>query len=287
MSYETASSSSSRSIPAPVLPPFLHLTSPQGNHDSSNCPGGSKLSMKSFGRAFHHIVFPKRFDKIDRLERVAEAMVEDENAVCSTRPSNSMKRRMLDRPASFRLSTTSIVSQQSHISTPQCSPTTLIMSFPSLNVSDIPSRSPANKSPFSAVLLVEEDGEDEDEDPALALWQTEQLHRARLAKLTRHLGEEIPAEMVLSPAVISHGSLRASVHSRRGGYHHKRRSLDPSAFKQESFVTGSAERVLRKSKSLKVQGDTPPPLSVTGTTPKTPNTAYIAGGVRKAETTVR
>ncbi|KAH0838438.1 hypothetical protein J3R83DRAFT_6749 [Lanmaoa asiatica] len=267
-------------MPPPVLPPLLRLTTPEENNGSSNRPGGSELTIKSFRRVFHHIVFPRRLGTVGRLERVAEATAEDENAVCSSRPSNSLKRRTPGRPAS-RPSTTSIVSQStcSHIST-QHSSTTLITPFPSPNVSDMPPRSPTNKSPFSAILLAGEDEEREEDDSALALWRTEQLHRARLAKLTRHLGEEIPAEMVLSPAFLSRGTSRYSVH---GGYHHKRRSLDLSAFVQESCVTEFAKGVLQRSKSLSGQGDMHPTLSVTG--PETPSTEYIANGVRSPETT--
>lgn len=270
MSYGTASSSSSRSIPRPALPPFLHLNTPRENNGSSNRPGGYKLTIKSFSRAFHHIAF----GTVSRLERVTEAIVEDENAVYNTRASNSIKRRSSSRPAP-RPSTSSIISRTtaSHVSTPR-SPRTLITSFPPLNVSDIPPRSPTNKSPFSAVLLAGKDQEREENDPALAHWHTEQLHRARLAKLTRHLGEEIPAELVLSPTFLSP--------SRRGN-HHKRASLDPSSFIRESPTEG----VLRRSQTLKEKGVAHCSLSVTGITPRVPSTECAAGSVRSAETTVR
>jgi hypothetical protein len=264
MSYETARSSSSRSLRRPALPPFLHLITPQENNDSSNSPGGSKFTIKSFSRVFHHIVF----GAVSRLERVTEATIEDENTAYNARASNSIKPRPASHPAS-RPSTSSIVSQStaSHISTPR-SPKTLITSFPPLNASDIPPRSPTNKSPFSAVLLAGEGEEREEEDLALALWHAEQLHRARREKLTRHLGEEIPAELVLSPAFLSHS---------RHGYHHKRASLDPSS---------STEGVLRRSISLKERGLAHRIFSMTGVTPKMPSTEY-AGGVRGAKTTVR
>lgn len=284
MSYETASSLSSRSISCPALPPLHHLDTLQENNDHSNCPGSSKLTIRSFGRAFHHIVFPGRSGAVVRLDRVAEATVEDENAVCNTRPSNPMKRKTPVYPT-FRLSTSSTASHSTasyvYVSTPR-SPTTLITSFPPLDVSDIPSRSPTNKSQLSAVLLAGEDEEHEEDDPAFTLWHTERLHRARLAKLTRHLGEEVPAEMVLSPVFLSHRTPHFSVH---GGYHRKRRSLDPLSFVQESFVTRS-EGVLRRSKSLEGRGDTRRTLSVTGTTPTMPSKKCIAGGVCIAETTV-
>ena len=286
MSYETASSSSSRSVPCPTLPPFLYLDT-QENNNASDRPGGPQLAIKSFSRAFHHVVFPRRFGSVGRLERVTEATVEDENVVCNTRPSNSVKRKTPGCPVP-RPSRLSIVSQStaSYISTPR-SPTTFITSFPPLDVSDIPSRSPANGSPFSAMLLAREGEEREEDEPALALWHTEQLHRARLAKLTRHLGEEIPPEMVLSPTFLSHGTFRSSAHSRHGGHRDKRRSLDLSSFMQESSVTGSTERILRRSKSLKGRGEIHHELSATGTTSKMPSTEHIADRVRSPETTVR
>jgi len=285
MSYETASSLSSRSISCPALPPLLHLDTLQENNVHSNRPGSSKLTIKSFSRAFHHIVFPSLSGSVGRLDKVAEATVEDENAVCNIRPSNPMKRKTPVYPAS-RSSTSSTVPRSTapYVSTPR-SPTTLITSFSPLNVFDIPSRSPTKKSQSYAVLLAGEDEEHEEDNPALTLWHTERLHRARLAKLTRHLGEEIPTEMVLGPVFLSHRTSHFSVH---GGYHRKRRSLDPLSFMQESFVTTSAEGVLRRSKSLGGPGDTRRTMSVSGTTtPKMPSKKCIAGGVCSAETTVR
>ncbi|KAF8140126.1 hypothetical protein EV363DRAFT_329393 [Boletus edulis] len=212
MPYDSTASPSSISRPV-LLPPFLHLTAPQENIDSSNRLGGPKLTIKGFSRAFHRTVFPRPSSAVNRLERVAEATLADENAVCITRTANSTKHttgRYASQP-----STTSTISHStaSRISTPRSS-RALITSFPPLNVSDVPPRSPTNKSPFSAILLSGGDEEhEEEENPEYALWYTEQLHRARLAKLTRHLGEEIPAELVLSPAFLSHGTPPSVIHS--------------------------------------------------------------------------
>lgn len=64
--YETTSSSSPRTIPPLVPPPSLFLTSYQKNNDFSGPSGSSEHNrIKSFSRAFHHIVFPRRFRKID------------------------------------------------------------------------------------------------------------------------------------------------------------------------------------------------------------------------------
>ncbi|KAF8120589.1 hypothetical protein EV363DRAFT_1369272 [Boletus edulis] len=285
-SDSTASPSCSRSLSRPPLPPFLCLTTPQGKVCSSNRLGGYKFNIKSLGRTFHHIVFPRESGTGNRL--VAGATVEDEDAVCITRTAKLTKRRTTGRHAS-RPSTTSIVSQlsASHISTSR-SPRPFITSFPPLNVSDIPPRSPTNKSPFSAILLSGGDEEREEDNPALALRHTEQVHRARLAKLTRHLGEEIPAELVLSPVFLSRGTSCSSIYSHRGGHHYKHRSLDPSSSLQKSCVAGSTKGSLRRSKSLMERGDSHCPLmlSATGFTPKMPSTEYIASGVRNTETTI-
>ncbi|KAG6381302.1 hypothetical protein JVT61DRAFT_5709 [Boletus reticuloceps] len=286
--YREMSYNSTASPSRPVLPPFLHLTVPQENIDSSNRLGGPKLTIKGFGRAFHRTVFPRPSNAVNRLERVAEATLADENAVCITRTANSTKHRTTGRHAS-QPSTTSTISQStaSRISTPRSS-RALITSFPPLNISDIPHRSPTNKSPFSAILLSggDEGHEEEEENPELSLWHTEQLHRARLAKLTRHLGEEIPAELVLSPAFLSHGTPLSAIYPRRGGHYHKRRSLDPSSFAQESCLTGSTEGTLRRSKSLRQQGDTHHTLtlSVTDFAPGMLSAEDIVGGVRNART---
>ncbi|KAG6376930.1 hypothetical protein JVT61DRAFT_962 [Boletus reticuloceps] len=286
-SDSTASPSCSRSLSRPALPLFLRLTTPQENVGSSNRLGGYKFNIKSLGRTFHHIVFPRESGMGNHL--VAGAMVEDEDAVCITRTAKLTKRRTTGRHAS-RPSTTSIVSQltASHISASH-SPRTLITSFPPLNVSDVPPRSPTNKSPFSAILLSGGDEEREEDNPALALWHTEQVHRARLAKLTRHLGEEVPAELVLSPVFLSRGTSCSSIHLRRGGHHHKHRSPDPLSSMQKSCVAGSTEGSLRRSKSLMEQGDSHCTLmlSAIGFTPQMSSTEYIASGVRNTESTVR
>jgi hypothetical protein len=243
MSNERLSSSSTRSNLSVVLPPFLHLNIPQQDIDSPQRPEASRptVTSGSFSRTFHDLIFSRR---LGYLEKVAEVTVDD-----GASPTRSPQRKRLVRASAHRLSSSSVTS---HIPVPPRSTRGLINSCPPLNVADIPSRSPTNKSPFSAVLLSAEGDEDWEDDPALALWHTEQLHRARLAKLTRHLGEEIPGDMVLA-AFPSRGESCSRARPRRGGrYDYKRRSLDPSAFLQDLPAPDSAEGAgnLRRVRSL-------------------------------------
>ncbi|KAG9314507.1 hypothetical protein JVU11DRAFT_5304 [Chiua virens] len=271
MSCETTTSPSCR-IPRRALPPSLHLVSHPENDGSLRHPRDSQETTETFNQLFHRFFHARRSSTVERLQQVGEEVVEGEKVVRSVRPKNSLRRQKIDQSAPLRRPLHPIISQTtttSRMSTPQCPPTTLITSFPSLSVSDIPSKSPTNKSPFSAVLLAGEDEECEEEDPD-AIWRTEELHRARLAKLTRHLGEEIPAEMVLSPVLLSRGTSRSSVYARCGGYHHRRKSLDPSALVQDSSISAG---VVRRSKSLKVRGNIYPILPATSMTPGITSTA--------------
>ncbi|KAF8844073.1 hypothetical protein BDN67DRAFT_52799 [Paxillus ammoniavirescens] len=243
MSNERLSSSSTSSHLSVVLPPFLRLNIPQQDIDSPQHPEPSRptVASGSFSRTFHNRIFSRRSGY---LEQVAEVTVDD-----GASPARSPQRKRLVRASTYRLSSSSVTS---HIPSPPRSTRGLINSDPPLNVADIPSRSPTNKSPFSAVLLPAEGDEDLEDDPALALWHTEQLHRARLAKLTRHLGEEIPGDMVLA-AFPSRGDSCSRVRPRREGrYHYKRRSLDPSVFFQDPPTPDSAEGAgnLRRVRSL-------------------------------------
>ncbi|KIJ68275.1 hypothetical protein HYDPIDRAFT_106446 [Hydnomerulius pinastri MD-312] len=254
-----SSSTSSQQRPV-VLPPSLHLNAPSQDLNIPERPEGSRLTVKNFTRAFHELIFSRRPGREGALDKVAEAADEDEDENSPSKPVHSMKRRRLVRHTSRRLSTSSVTSRPSSSHHPVAvrSTRTLVTSHPSLRVSDVPPRSPTNKSPFSAVLLSRDSEEDLEDDPSLSSWHTEQLHRARLAKLTRHLGEEIPAEMVLGPAFLSQGDSVPCARPQRGGrHHHKRRSLDPAAFLQSesalNFGEGSGN--LRRSRSLWAQDD--------------------------------
>ncbi|KAF9229473.1 hypothetical protein BS17DRAFT_771514 [Gyrodon lividus] len=146
---------------------------------------------------------------------VAKVAVEDESS--PTRSHHFTKRQPLLRASADRLllNSTTSRSSSSHIPVFPRSTRTLTNYCPSLNIADLPPQSPTNKSPFSAVLLFGESEEDQEDDPVLALWDTEQLLRARLA---RHLGEETPADMVLAgPNIpVSEGPLFPRSSSSRG-----------------------------------------------------------------------
>lgn len=70
---------------------------------------------------------------------------------------------------------------------------------PSMCVTDITPKWPTNKSYFAPMISVGDEMDEETDDPAAHYRKIRQLQMARLAKLTRHLGEEIPPELVLHP----------------------------------------------------------------------------------------
>jgi hypothetical protein len=65
-------------------------------------------------------------------------------------------------------------------------------------VTDIAPKRPTNKTYFAPAISVGDEMDEESDDPAVHYRNIRQLQMARLAKLTRHLGEEIPPELVLS-----------------------------------------------------------------------------------------
>ncbi|KAG1755121.1 uncharacterized protein EDB91DRAFT_1242329 [Suillus paluster] len=164
-------------------------------------------------------------------------------------------RKRLSRHPSRRLSsmTTPTQTSSSRHSTPFTS--TLVMHQPpSLSTTDIAPKNPTDKSSISPVMSVGDETDEDSNDPAAHHKKVMQMQMARLAKLTRHLGEEIPPELVLSPALPIEtaesrtltGSL--SVNLSRG--HQRRQSLDPTADLQSSPAL-SRSSTLRKSRSLR------------------------------------
>ena len=283
MSYGVSSSPSSRPKSRPALLPTFPLTTPQGTDGAPKHHEASELTQKKFSQAFHYFIFPRRHSTVNRLEGVAEAVVGD-NAVFKNKASRNTLKRTAARRLVPRPSTAPIASESTapHIPTPR-PPKTLTTPFPSQDVSDVPPRSPTNTSQLSIVLLGGEREEREEDGPPSTLWDAEQLHRARLDKLKRHFGEEIPAELVLSSTRPPHEAPLSLAHSRPGGYHRKHGSLGHSSLIQVPHTEG----ILRRSKSLKEQSDIRRTMSVTGFTSKVPRTEYIASGVHTAETTVR
>ncbi|KAG1826128.1 uncharacterized protein BJ212DRAFT_1318174 [Suillus subaureus] len=117
---------------------------------------------------------------------------------------------------------------------------------PSMCVTDI-----ALKRPTSAISVGDETDEESD-DPAAHYQKIRQLQIARLAKLTRHLGEEIPPELVLSTLptdIAEYRSLAGSLLVNPRKDHQRRRILDATADSQSAPVLPSSCK-LRRSRSL-------------------------------------
>lgn len=146
-------------------------------------------------------------------------------------------RKLLLRHPSRRLSSASIPQTSS---TQTASPSTARFVIPRPLLSIAP-KSPTIDSPFFG-----NDTEESSNDPSVDHRKEVQLQMARLAKLKRHLGEDIPPEMVLSPTLHVDA---AEFRGLAGSFSNPKkdqgqRSLDPSAPALQSSR-------LRKSRSLR------------------------------------
>ncbi|KAG1801448.1 uncharacterized protein HD556DRAFT_1438475 [Suillus plorans] len=125
---------------------------------------------------------------------------------------------------------------------------------PSTCVTDIASKRPTNKTSCSLPISVEDETDEESDDTVARYQKIRQLQMARLAKLTRHLGEDIPPELVLSSTlptnILESRSLvdSLSIHSSKD--HRRWRSLDPTEDSQSAPALPSSCK-LRKSMSLR------------------------------------
>lgn len=125
---------------------------------------------------------------------------------------------------------------------------------PSMCVTDIASKRPTNKTSCSLPISVEDEMDEESDDTAARYRKIRQLQMARLAKLTRHLGEDIPPELVLSPTIptniLESRSLvdSLSIHSSKD--HRRWWSLDSTEDSQSAPALPSSCK-LRKSRSLR------------------------------------
>jgi hypothetical protein len=145
---------------------------------------------------------------------------------------SSIRKRLLRNP-SRRFSTPSPTSSSQH-----ATPYTLVM--------------PPSYSPFAPDIFVGDDTEEGNDEPSGDNRDEIRLQMARLAKLKRHLGEEIPLEMVLSPTLLvdtakSRG-LEGNLSNPKTG-HQRQRSLDPTACVQSAPAPQRSR--LSKSKSLR------------------------------------
>ncbi|KAG2117769.1 uncharacterized protein F5147DRAFT_668593 [Suillus discolor] len=125
---------------------------------------------------------------------------------------------------------------------------------PSMCVTDIASKRPTNKTSCSLPISVEDETDEESDDTVARYRKIRQLQMARLAKLTRHLGEDIPPELVLSSTlptnILESGSLVESLSIHSSKDHRRWRSLDPTEDSQSTPALPSSCK-LRKSMSLR------------------------------------
>lgn len=117
---------------------------------------------------------------------------------------------------------------------------------PSMCVTDTTPKKPTNKRYFAPASSVGDEMDEETDDSAAHYRKIRQLQMARLAKLTRHLGEEIPPELVLSSTLLTD---IAESRSLAGSISINIKEQD-STTDFQSAPTFPSSRKLRKSRSL-------------------------------------
>lgn len=124
---------------------------------------------------------------------------------------------------------------------------------PSMYVTDIAPKSHRDTTYSSPAISVGDEMDEESDDAAAHYRKIRQLQMARLAKLTRHLGEEIPPELVLSSTlptdIVESKSLAGSLPRNLSKDHQKRRIPDSTADSQSAPALPSSCK-LRKKGSL-------------------------------------
>lgn len=168
---------------------------------------------------------------------------------------SSRSKRLVRKPSrnpSRHLSSMSTFAQTS--SSQHATPFTTLPRPPSMCVTDVSSKRPTNKTSCSLPISDEDETDEESDDTVARYRKIRQLQMARLAKLTRHLGEDIPPELVLSSTIptdiLESRSLvdSLSIHSSKD--HRRWRSLDPTEDSQSAPALPSS-CTLRKSRSLR------------------------------------
>ncbi|OAX44778.1 hypothetical protein K503DRAFT_3911 [Rhizopogon vinicolor AM-OR11-026] len=213
----TAPNSTSPSL---MLPSSLHLRVAPQKAESNTIHDAPSPTAATLSRVFSRLINLGTNAKKSREIIPAVPNHSDDTVVRTGR------KRLLRSP-SQRLSTPSQTSSSQH-TTP--STVRLVMPRPLPAMADITPESLTINSPFSSDISIgdeTEEGNDEPKDHR----NNVQLQMARLAKLKRHLGEEIPPEMVLSPTLLmdtakSTSLVRTLSNPKKG--HQKRRSVDPT-----------------------------------------------------------
>jgi hypothetical protein len=236
----TAPSSTSPSL---MLPPSLHL---QPKAESKTIHYDPSPISTTLSRVFSRLLNRDTNAKKSKDIIPAVPNQSDDRAVSTSR------KRLLRHP-SRRLRPVPTPSRTSSSQHATPSTTIFLMPQPSSSMEDMIPKSPTINSPFSPVISVGDDTEEGSDRPSADHRKRVQLQMARLAKLKRHLGEEVPPEMVLSPTLHVDAteprspSLTKRLSNSKNG-HQRPRSLDPTARVQSATAPPSLR--LRKGRSL-------------------------------------
>ncbi|OJA10805.1 hypothetical protein AZE42_00323 [Rhizopogon vesiculosus] len=231
----TAPNSTSPSL---MLPPSLHLRLVPQRAESNTIHDAPSPTAATLSRVFSRLINLGTNAKKSREIIPAVPDHSDDTVVRTGR------KRLLRHP-SRRLSTPSQASSSQH-TTP--STARLVIPRPLPAMADIAPKNLTINSPFLPGISVGDETEEGNDVPGDHRNDV-QLQMARLAKLKRHLGDEIPPEMVLSPALLvdtaKSRSLLGTLSNPKKG-HQKRRSVDPTA----GFQSAPPSSRLSKSRSL-------------------------------------
>lgn len=144
----------------------------------------------------------------------------------------SSRTKRLSRNPSRRLLSASVPAQTSpsQHATPF---TSTLPPLPPMCGTDVTPKRPTNNNSSSPAISVEDETDEETDDLAVHDQKIRQLQMARLAKLTRHLGEEIPPELVLSSTISTDRAesscLTRNLSIKLSKDHQRRRSLNLTA----------------------------------------------------------
>ncbi|KAG2129927.1 hypothetical protein DEU56DRAFT_488581 [Suillus clintonianus] len=228
--------------PSCVLPPSLQLNAIPQKAESQTVFDGHWPTAARLSRVF----------SLPRLGTNANKSRENISVIpnqCDGIVVSSRRKRLVRHP-SRRLSIPAQTSSSQH-ATPF---TSTLPRPPSLCMTDKAPKSLTNKTSFSPLISVGDETDEDSDDPTAHHKTERRLQMARLAKLTRHLGEEIPPELVLSSTlpidIAEFRSLAGSLSVNLSKGHQRRWSLDPTADPQSAPVLPSSTK-LRKSRSLR------------------------------------
>ncbi|KAG0709031.1 hypothetical protein DFH29DRAFT_354303 [Suillus ampliporus] len=246
--HRRAATASKSISPSLTLPPSLDLNTIPQKAETQTIHDGPWPTAAKLSRVFS---LPRLGTNADKSrENIPVVPNQSDHIAVRTH-----RKRLVRHPSSRRLSSMTTPAQisSSQHSTPFTS--TLVMPRPpSRSTTDIAPKSPTDKSSFSHAMSVGDETDEDSDDPTTHHRKVMQLQMARLAKLTRHLGEEIPPELILSSALptdtAEFRSLAENLPVNLSRGHQRRWSLDPTADLQSTPAL-SRSSTLRKSRSLR------------------------------------